>query len=255
MVSRPTIHCFNLSDGTDSTNRGQLSFHHEFPEAVAGWGSFLNDFVVSPLADYIYITDTSMVGMQPGLVVLDVGSNHSWRALEDDPALVAETLTAHTEDPQHGRRSLSLMGGLFSIRPNVDSIAMDAGGEWIYFKPVVGTSLYRMKSMALRQSETEKPDAAGIQVFAQNTTISDGILYDDAHSAVLLTDFEHFSITRVKANGQMDTLVTNESLLRWPDGLAIHNGYLWISAACWFEFSEEQMAAEGPFHLLKVPLE
>ena len=39
--------------------------------------------------------------------------------------------------------------GLFTVRPGVDSIALDDAGEWLYFAPVTNTHLYRVRTADL----------------------------------------------------------------------------------------------------------
>jgi len=55
--------------------------------------------------------------------------------------------------------------------------------------------------------------------------------------------------------GKLSLLVTDEKLLRWPDGLSIYHDSLYITAsAIHYILKGEHQKAAAPFHLLKVGL-
>jgi hypothetical protein len=71
-VFTPTLYGFDLA-----SRDSYLKFKFEFPKSVAGLGSFLNDFVISPEGQYIYIADSSILGGSPALIVMVLEINIS----------------------------------------------------------------------------------------------------------------------------------------------------------------------------------
>ena len=94
----------------------------DFPRGMAGWGSHLNDFQVSPDGKRIYIADASIFAQTPALVVYDVERRQARRLLEGHESVTPEPFVPEVQ----GRRMLVF--GIFAIRPGVDSIALDRRG-------------------------------------------------------------------------------------------------------------------------------
>jgi hypothetical protein len=121
----------------------------DFPRSIAGWGSHLNDFQVSPDGKRIYIADASIFAQTPALVVYDVERRRARRLLEGHESVTPEPFVPEVQ----GRRMLVF--GIFAIRPGVDSIALDRRGEWLYFAPVTSRTLYRVQ-----RAELDDPESA-----------------------------------------------------------------------------------------------
>jgi sugar lactone lactonase YvrE len=133
---RPKLLGFDLA-----TNR--LVHEFEFPSDVAGVGSMLNDFQVSPDGKKIYIADASIFRNSGALVVYDVEQKRARRVLDGHPSTQAMPYVSRVR----GRDMVVL--GVFAIRPNVDSIALDKRGEWLYYAAVTAPELYRVRARDL----------------------------------------------------------------------------------------------------------
>src|SRR2546426_8158228 len=66
-----------------------LVHQYDFPPAVAGFLSMLNDFQVDPRGERIYIAETSPIRQHPALVVYDVAKRTSRRVLDGHPSVQA----------------------------------------------------------------------------------------------------------------------------------------------------------------------
>lgn len=203
---------------------GKLVHEFEFPRAIAGYGSHLNDFQVSPDGGFVYIAEASFFAKTPALIVYDVAAKSARRVLELHPAVTAEKYTPVVQ----GRRMVAL--GLVSIRPGVDSIALDHRGEWLYFAPVTNLHLYRARTADLRDEKLAAGELAGrVETFAEKT-MSDGITID-ADGTLYLTDPEHSAIVLLRQDKTLQTLV-KDNILRWPDGFSWGpDGWLYVTCS------------------------
>ena len=203
---------------------GKLVHEYEFPRAIAGVGSHLNDFQVSPDGQFVYIAEASFFAKTPALIVYDVAAKSARRVLELHPSVTAEKYTPVVQ----GRRMVAL--GLVSIRPGVDSIALDHKGEWLYFAPVTNLNLYRARTADLRDGKLAASELAGrVETFAEKT-MSDGITID-ADGTLYLTDPEHSAIVLLRQDKSLQTLV-KDNILRWPDGFSWGpDGWLYVTCS------------------------
>ncbi|HZR83522.1 MAG TPA: L-dopachrome tautomerase-related protein [Candidatus Binatia bacterium] len=212
----PKLLAFDLA-----TNR--LVHEFEFPSDVAGLGSMLNDCQISPDANRIYIADASIFRNRGAIVTYDVERRRARRLLEAHPAVQAMPYVTRVR----GRDMVVL--GVFTVRPNVDSIALDKRGEWLYFAPVTSTLLYRIRARDLDDESLSNDDLSHrIEVFAEKP-MSDGITID-AQDQVYLSDMEHDAIHRLDRQGELKTLLKSDRI-RWPDGFSFGPGG-WLYFTC-----------------------
>jgi sugar lactone lactonase YvrE len=207
-----------------SLKTGEVVHEYEFPRALAGLGSHLNDFQVSADGKFIYIAEASFFAKTPAIIVYDVQRQAARRLLEGHPSVVAEKFTPVVQ----GRRMVAF--GLVSIRPGVDSIALDPAGEWLYFAPVTSLHMYRARTADLRNEQLSAAElAARVETWAEKT-MSDGITMDTSGN-LYLTDPEHSAIVRLKPDGTLETLMKDDTL-RWPDGFSWGpDGWLYVSCS------------------------
>jgi hypothetical protein len=116
---RPRLLAFNL-------DTEQLVHEYEFPTDIAGFGSMLNDFQVSPDGETIYIAETSPIFQRPAIIVYDTTTFSSRRVLDRHPSVMAKPYIIQA--PGRAMR----MYGLIALRIAVDSIALDRDGEYLY---------------------------------------------------------------------------------------------------------------------------
>lgn len=230
----------------------QVVHEFEFPRAIAGLGSHFNDFQVSADGNTVYIADASIFGQHPAVVVYDAAHRQARRLLDGHPAVTPDPYTPVVQ----GRRMEIF--GLFSIRPGVDSIALDARGEWLYFAPVTSLNLYRARTADLVDERLSKAELAGrVEVYAPKT-MSDGITIG-ADDTLYLTDPEHSAIERIGPDRKLQTLVRDERLLRWPDGFSFGpDGWLYLTCSSLQEVigrTPSHIAAHAPYHVLRIKVE
>ena len=219
-----------------------------FPSDVAGLGSMLNDFQVSPDGKRIYIADASLFRNRGAIVVYDVEKRRARRLLDGDPSVQAEPYFLRVQ----GRDMVIL--GAFAIRPNVDSIALDERGEWLYFAAVTAGQIYRARTVDLDDEALGARDlAARVDAFAAKTE-SDGITID-AEDRLYLSDPGHDAIQTIDADGRLETLLRT-ARLRWPDGFSFGpDGWLYVTASALHHvifMGEDHVRANAPYQIFRL---
>jgi hypothetical protein len=227
---------------------GAVLHEYEFPRALAGIGSHLNDFQVSPDGLHLYIAEASFFAQTPALIVYDVAQRTARRVLEGHVSVAAEKFTPVVQ----GRRMAAF--GLVDIRPGVDSIALDRNGDWLYYAAVTARRMYRVRSADLRNAELSAAELAGrVEDFAAKT-MSDG-LTTDLDGNVYLSDLEHDAIVLLKPDREMQTLVRSPRL-RWPDGFSFGpDGWLYVTCSSLHQVIGQlpsSVAAHAPYQVLRL---
>ena len=152
---RPRLIAFDVSKNFEKQHKQQQQKNsssyseqrpihdYSFPSSVAGYGSMLNDFQIDPRAEYIYIVDTSIVGMSPAIVVYHIESRTSYRFLNKHPALMGMSVFLNVSDVMIGV-------GPLGLTVNADSLALDRSGEMLYVGAVTHTNLYTIPTLPMR---------------------------------------------------------------------------------------------------------
>lgn len=187
-----------------------------FGQDVAIPGSYLNDVRFSRDGKYAYLTDS---GQRGALVVVDLASGQARRVLDGHPSTQPEKGVVVRTDG----RPLRYPDGrpvLFAA----DSIALSSDGAWLYWKPLTGNTLYRIRTAALAGPGLAGQDvSAEVQPYGQ-VGPTDGFwiaLRADTGSDILfITSIEDNAIkARDLAQGPAGGLrtVLQDPRLRWPD--------------------------------------
>lgn len=241
----PRLLAFDLASGA-------VVHEYAFPRRLAGFGSHLNDLQVSPDGRTVYIADASFFGHTPALLVYDTATREARRLLEGQAAVTADKFTPVVE----GQRMQIL--GLVSIRPGVDSIALDPAGEWLYFAPLTSLHLYRARTADLLDRALPPAELARrVEVYATKT-MSDGLAMDEAGN-IYVTDLEHSAIAVLRPDRSLETLLRDPQRLRWPDGFSFGpDRWLYVSCSSLqrvFAKTPAQIAAGGPYQVLRFRAE
>ena len=203
---------------------GRQLERYDFPSEVAGLLSMLNDFQVDPAGRRIYIAESSPIAGTPALIVYDVAARTSRRLLDGHPSVRTEDYRI-----QAPGRDMTLLG-LYTLRIGIDTIALDRRGEWLYYGPVTGGTLWRVRVADLDDASlSPEALAARVEAYAPKP-ISDGASTDD-QGRVYLTDPEHSAVLALEPDRRLRTLVKNPKL-RWPDGLSFGpDGWLYVTCS------------------------
>jgi len=222
-----------------------LEHEYWFPREIAGRGSMLNDFAISPDGRRIYVADSSIFANSGAIIVYDVETRTARRLLDGDRSVQAMPYL-----PRVRGRDMQFFGA-FAIRPNVDSIALDRHGLWLYYGAVTSDVLWRIRTQDLDDPALSPEQlSARVETFARKT-MSDGITVD-WEDEVYLTDPEHDAIHRIDRHGEQVTLLRDERL-RWPDGIGFGpDGWVYVTCSALHEIllgGEAAVRRGAPYQL------
>lgn len=192
------------------------------PPAVADPASYLNDVRIAPDGAFAYMTDSGAPG---GIVVVDLKSGKSWRALSDHPSTQAEPSVV----VKVGGKPLRRPDGRQPMF-NADSIEMSPNGKYLIWQALTGRTLYRIKTDDLQHAAD--PSFARTlmpEVYAQNEP-NDG-LWMDKEGRLYTSALQENAIKRIDPDGKKKTLII-DSRMRWPDTFSQGpDGSIYITAS------------------------
>jgi sugar lactone lactonase YvrE len=236
----PRLLAFDLA-----TNR--IVQDYAFPSTVAPLLSMLNDFQVSPDGTKIYIAEASPLRQNPALIVYDTVAKTSRRLLNGHPSVQA----GHYVLQAPGRDMI--VYGFYNMRIGIDSIALDTRGEWLYYGPLTGDRLYRLRTADLNDTSLSPAALAGKVENYGPKTLSDGLTMDEQDS-VYISDPEHSAVLALRPDRQLTTLLKDDRL-RWPDGFSFGpDGWLYVTCSSLHHVlfvGSDHMHAHAPYQIFR----
>jgi sugar lactone lactonase YvrE len=110
-------------------------------------------------------------------------------------------------------------GSYLDPRIGINPIAVDGEDAWLYYGPMSGTSLYRVRTSDLLDGDLS-PEQLGAKVERYgDKPPSGGITVDEAGN-VYVTDLSNRGVGVIRPGGDYELLVSDDELLDWPDGFA-----------------------------------
>lgn len=177
---------------------------------VAGPQRFLNDLAVDRKNEAVYITDTA-TPETAALILVDLKTGRARRLLEGskftrpedvDMVIDGEVVTLNDKPARIG----------------ANPITVDPTNTWVYFAPMNGSAMYRIRTSELLD-ETLSPKVLEARVKRYGKMpISDGITVDGAGN-VYITDITNDAIGVIQPDGAYKRLFQRDEL-SWPDGFA-----------------------------------
>ncbi|MEH0157294.1 L-dopachrome tautomerase-related protein [Limibacter armeniacum] len=235
------------------TKNDKLFKVYNIPDQVCLKTSQFDDFVVDLLHGVFIIADVGIAsegdGSQAGLVVLDMQTGQSRRVLEGHYTTTPEEVPLLYKQKHLSRNGKPILVG-------VDGITADRKNEWLYFAPLNGRQVYRMKIAALIDPNLSiQQMEAGIEVYAAKPNNSG--LSIDRQNNLYLTNPENASVDIIfQSDKSVDQYAINE-LLDWPTSLSFNanDGYMYISDAqlhLGATFNEGKDRTTSPFYIFRV---
>ncbi len=228
------------------TNRLDRSIY--LPMPMTREDAFLNDLAVDRVHGAVYVADTA-AGSNAALIVVDLATGHARRVLEGHRSVLPEDV-----DMVIDGRTVTLGGA--PARIGVNPITVDPAAEWVYFGPMSGTSLYRVRTSDLLKVDLPSADLAARVERYGDKPISDGITVDGAGN-VYITDITANAIGVTRPDGRYEILYQDDARLSWPDGFAFGpDEYVYVTVN---QLHRSPVLADGggtaqmPFLLLRFP--
>ncbi len=154
----------------------------ELPEPVSHKDSFVNDFAVDTKHNHIFISDPAG-GANAALIVIDLNSGTARRVLEGHKSVLPENIDLIIDKTPIQVKDKS--GKLIRPHIGVNPITEDLNNEWVYFGPMHGLSLYRIKADDLVNEKLNAESLASRVERYSDKPISDGITIDKDNNIYL----------------------------------------------------------------------
>lgn len=224
-----------------NTRTNRLERIYYLPEPVTVKGSQPQDIVIDQKNRKFYIADENIGpggdGSHAAIIVVDMDTGAARRVLDGDRSTVPENVPISVDGSdltvpgKDGKPSL--------IKVGCDGITMDARSEWVYFAPLSGRSLYRIKATDLGNEKLPAEELSA-RVERYSDKPNNGGLSIDYAGNIYLTAVETKSIGVVGTDRKFRTYLSDPDMV-WPDGItASPDGYMYVSAS--------QVSAAAMFH-------
>ncbi|WP_246146657.1 major royal jelly family protein [Rubripirellula lacrimiformis] len=215
------------------TQKNELHRLHYIPSPASRETSQLNDFVVDTKRQLAVIADEGIGrggdGSKAALVVVDLKTGKTRRLLEGRAMTKADTSSPILIDGKP--MSVSRDGKQSPIYVGCDGITLDAASEWLYFCPLCGTQMYRVRMDAVaNESLSEDELAKAVETYSDK--VNNGGLSIDTAGNLYSTNVESRSIGFVSGDKRKYSPLAFDDRMLWPDGISFNkDGYMYVSAA------------------------
>jgi sugar lactone lactonase YvrE len=230
------------------TQKNELHRVIHLPEPILFEDSFINDLAVDLDHGAIYISDSGA----KCIVVIDLKTGNARHVLHNHTSMLEEKekliidgrpILAKNED-----------GSVDDIYIPINPLAADAQNEYVYWGPLTGYSLYRIKTAYLRDFSLSDSQLAGYIERYSDKPHCDGIGIDRAGN-IYITDLANNAIGAITTDKQYRTLVKNDKILRWPDSISYGPDGYFYTLAHQIHLTARMNAGEdrssSPFYIVK----
>ncbi|MEO0834850.1 MAG: L-dopachrome tautomerase-related protein [Cyanobacteria bacterium J06642_3] len=207
------------------TNSEQLARVIYLPPPITLNNSFINDLAIDLSRDVIYISDP-ITGVESALIRVDLKTGLATRILQGHVSVIPEDLDLIIDDQPVQIKQPD--GNTFRPHLGVNGLVLDPQNEWLYYCPMHGTSMYRVKSADLANPALSPSELANRVERYSDKPICDGISIDQDHN-LYLGDLATNKLGIIKPDRTYQTLETNKKL-SWIDSFSFGNdGYLYFN--------------------------
>ena len=165
-----------------NTKTDQLHQLIYLPEPVTPKDAFVNDFAVDSRRHYIFISDPAG-GANAAIIVVNLSTGTARRVLEGHRSVIPEPVDLIINAVAIQVKSHS--GKLTRPHIGVNPITEDLNNEWVYFAPMHGLSLYRIKADDLIDEKLDAKRLASRVERYSDKPISDGMTIDKDNNIYL----------------------------------------------------------------------
>lgn len=222
------------------------------PETAVVPTSQPNDMVVDTRHGAFIIADEGIGnggdGSTAALITVDMKTGKTRRLLQGTRTTLPENMPTVIKGKPLTANGKNLLVGC-------DGITADENFEWLYFAPLNGSRLYRVKlEEVLNENLTESEWSGKIENYSEKP--NNGGLSIDTEGNIYLTAMESNSVKVVLAKDKsIHTVFTDQKLL-WPDGVSYnaHDGYMYVSAAqvnLGAAFNNGKSKALAPYYIFR----
>jgi len=192
-----------------------------FSEPVIKKNSYLNDIRIDEQKQLGYITDSN----EGALVVVNLSSGVARRVLSQDPTTKSENRVLHVE----GQEVRNEQGELVNF--HADGIEINPARTHVYWRPINGTSLYRLSTALLNDAEVaDQTLSASIEDMGDYPP-SDGMIFGK-DGRLYLTSIEENAVRSYTEGERSSRMVVQDDDLKWPDSFAVgQDGSIYVTTS------------------------
>lgn len=234
-----------------NTKTDKLQHLINLPEPIAPKDAFVNDFGLDTNHNHAFISDPAG-GANAALIVVNLTTGAARRVLEGHRSVVPENVDLIIDNVPIQVKTPA--GELIRPHIGVNPITEDLANEWVYFGPMHGLSLYRIKATDLiDESLTAEELARRVERYSDKP-ISDGISIDKNNN-IYLGDLANNAIGVIDPNRKYRQLAQCPRL-SWVDSFSFGaNGQLYavvnrLHRSAALNGGNDQ--SKPPYFLLKV---
>ena len=196
-----------------NTNKLQRLIY--LPAPITPKDAFVNDFALDTNHNYAFISDPAG-GKNAALIVVNLSTGTARRVLEGHHSVLPEDIDLIIDNVPIQIKKQS--GELVKPHIGVNPITEDLVNKWVYFGPMHGLSLYRIKAEDLiNESLTSQELASHVERYSDKP-ISDGITIDENNN-IYLGDLANNAIGVIDTNRQFKQLAKCPRL-SWVDSFS-----------------------------------
>ncbi|MBC5838288.1 hypothetical protein H8R25_10285 [Flavobacterium sp. F-392] len=212
-----------------NTHTNSLERIYYLPKSAVPAIAQPNDMVVDTKHGYFIIADEDIGnggdGTKAAFILVDMKTGITRRVLED----TRTTLPENTPTVINGKHLA--VNGVDLLIGN-DGITADANFNYIYYGPLNGTKIYRIKTVDLVNHDfTDTELDSKIETYSDKP--NNGGMSIDKEGNLYSTALETKSVAVVLAKDRsVHTMIKDDNLV-WPDGVSYNHvdGYMYVSAA------------------------
>ncbi|MBD2022082.1 hypothetical protein H6F43_18040 [Leptolyngbya sp. FACHB-36] len=198
-----------------ATHLKQMAQVIQLPQPITAADSFVNDLAVDATHNAIYIADPAG-GKNAALIVVNSATGTARRVLQGHTSVIPENVDLVIDNVPVQIRQPN--GSVVRPRIGVNPIALDRRNEWLYYGPMHGTSLYRIRTADLRNPDLSDADLARRVQRYSAKPICDGISIDNDGN-IYLGDLATNSIGVITSRRRYQTLI-KDARLSWVDAFS-----------------------------------
>lgn len=222
---------FQIDLSTNSISKTYL-----FPEEVAPKGSYLNDVRIDTQKGWAYMTDSQL----GGIVVLDLNSGKSWRALD----ALCEPVKANLDGVDFAST------GKWTNVVHSDGIELSKDGSRLYFTALTGSILYQVPTTVLTDTSLSVSERCSkVSVLNPQNVPTDGMwLSNDTLYMADLPNEGLFAVDITTGKGEQMSINQN---IRWADSFAEDNeGNIYFTTSQ-INYSQDKQQAFEIYKIIK----